>query len=600
MTSREKPLRLWPGVVIVTLALLLRFVVPLFAPEAKPVGVLAAMLAAPLVALWWLFLSRAPWSERLGALGLMIAAVFVTSRLVDKSIAGGAMGFLFYVLAVPMVALAFVVWAVATRNLAGRPRWLTLAAAILLACVPWTLIRTGGFDSEFQNDFAWRWSETAEERLLSQAAGEPLPPPPAPTPAATATAPAPAEVPKEPVAAPASAQPSAAPVAAAVAEPEAVWPGFRGPGRDGLVRGVRIKTDWTASPPVEMWRRPIGPGWSSVAVSGDLVYTQEQRGEEEVVACYNVTTGRPVWRHADKARFWESNGGAGPRATPTLSNGRVYTLGGTGIVNVLDARNGAVVWSRNAATDTGAKVPTWGISGSPLVVDDLVLVAASGTLIAYDLATGKPRWSGPSGGASYSSPHLVTLDGVRQVALLSAVGLTGFSLPDGKQLWQHAWKGYPIVQPAQTADGGILISVDNASGLRRLALTNGAGGWNTEERWTSTGLKPYFSDFVVHKGHAYGFDGAILSCIDLADGQRKWKGGRYGQGQLVLLPEQDVLLVLAEEGDLALVGATTGGFKELGRVPAIKGKTWNHPVLAGDVVLARNAEEMAAFRLARE
>jgi len=229
-----------------------------------------------------------------------------------------------------------------------------------------------------------------------------------------------------------------------------------------------------------------------------------------------------------------------------------------------------------------------------------VLVPASGTLIAYDLDTGKPRWSGPSGGPSYSSPHLVTLDGVRQAALLSAVGLTGFSLPDGKQLWQHAWKGYPIVQPALTAEGDILISVDNASGLRRLALAHGPGGWNAQERWTSTGLKPYYSDFVVHKGHAYGFDGSILSCIDLADGQRKWKGGRYGQGQLVLLPDQDLLLVLAEEGDLALVGATTDGFKELARIPAIKGKTWNHPVLAGDLLLARNGEEMAAFRLALE
>jgi hypothetical protein len=149
-------------------------------------------------------------------------------------------------------------------------------------------------------------------------------------------------------------------------------------------------------------------------------------------------------------------------------------------------------------------------------------------------------------------------------------------------------------------DGAILISVDNMSGLRRLAVAHGPGGWTSEERWTSTGLKPYFSDFVIHKGHAYGFDGAILSCIDLQDGQRKWKGGRYGQGQLVLLPEQDVLLVLAEEGDLALVGATTDGFKELARFPAIKGKTWNHPVLAGDVLLARNGEEMAAFRLAHE
>ena len=608
MTSNEvgqgsrKPLRLWPGVAIITLALLLRLVVPLFAPQTKPLGVLAGMAAGPLIVLWWLFFSRAAWVERLGAVALMVAALFVTSRLVDKTIAGGAMGYLLYVMAIPTMAIAFVVWAVATRHLSDGARRVTMAVAIFLGCGFWTLIRTGGFDSEFHNEFTWRWSKSAEERLLASANEEPAPIPPAPAPTAPPTAAA--EAPKEHVATPASAPPAAhpstVPAAPPAVEPEAIWPGFRGPKRDGLARGVTIKTDWSAAPPVEMWRRPIGPGWSSFAVRGDLVYTQEQRGEDEVVACYRAATGKPVWMHKDKARFWESNGGAGPRATPTLGGGRVCTLGGTGIVNVLDARTGAVVWSRNAVADTGAKIPTWGISGSPLVVDDLVLVPASGTLIAYDRDTGKPRWTGPAGGPSYSSPQLVTIDGVRQVLLLSAKGLTSFNLEDGKPLWQHAWEGYPIVQPGLTADGDVLISVTDHSGLRRLAIAHAASGWTAQERWTSTGLKPYFSDFVVHKGHAYGFDGGILSCIDLQDGQRKWKGGRYGQGQLVLLPDQDLLLVLAEEGDLALVSATIDAFKEVARVPAIKGKTWNHPVLAGDVLLARNGEEMAAFRVPLE
>jgi outer membrane protein assembly factor BamB len=269
-------------------------------------------------------------------------------------------------------------------------------------------------------------------------------------------------------------------------------------------------------------------------------------------------------------------------------------------VNALDAGTGAVVWSRNAASETGEKTPDWGFASSPLVVDDAVFVAVSGHLVAYDLATGSPRWSGPARGVSYSSPQLATIGGVTQVLLLSSPGVASFAPADGALLWEHPWKGYPIVQPAVTADGNVLISVTDSSGTRRLAATRGAGGWTVAERWTSNGLKPYFNDFVVHKGHAFGFDGSILACIDLEDGKRKWKGGRFGNGQLVLLPDQDVLLVLSEEGELALVRATTDKFTEIARFPAIEGKTWNHPVLVGDVLLVRNGQEMAAFRLSLE
>ena len=290
--------------------------------------------------------------------------------------------------------------------------------------------------------------------------------------------------------------------------------------------------------------------------------------------------------------------GAGPRGTPTFSNGRVYTLGGTGILNVLDAGDGTVVWSRNAATDTGAALPTWGFSSSPLVADDLVIVAASGALVAYDLTTGEPRWFGPAGGEreSYSSPHRVTLDGINQILMLRGAGLISVTPTDGTLLWEHPWAGYPILQPVLTADGGLLISVNQGSGTRRISVSK-ADGWTADERWTSTRLKPYYSAFVVHNGHAFGFDGSLLACIDVENGARTWKGGRYGAGQLLLLADQDLLLVLSERGELALVAADPEKFTEHARVPAIGGKTWNCPVLIGDVLLVRNAEEMAAFRL---
>ena len=260
------------------------------------------------------------------------------------------------------------------------------------------------------------------------------------------------------------------------------------------------------------------------------------------------------------------------------------------------------MWSRNAVTDTGVNIPGWGISGSPLIVDDLVVVAASGALVAYDRAAGTQRWLVKSSGGSYSSPHLVTIGGVPQILLMGGAGVTSVAPAGGAVLWTHTWSGAPIVQPALTPDGDILITTGDAMGgmgLRRISVARDSNGWTVQERWTSRGLKPYFNDFVVHEGHAYGFDGSILAAIGLTDGERKWKGGRYVHGQLVLLPDQDLLLVLSEEGELALVSATADKFTELGRVPAIEGKTWNHPVLVGDVLLVRNGQEMAAFRLAR-
>jgi outer membrane protein assembly factor BamB len=564
----QKPLRLWPGVLAVVLQWLALFALPLVVPEATIYGILAGVFGGGLaVVLWWLFFSRAPRSERVGAIVLMAAGLFATSRLVHESIANGAMGMMLPVLAIPVLSLALVCWAVASRRLSRGPRRASMVATILLACGVFALLRTGGITGDGASDLHWRWAPTPEERLLALAGNEPAAPPWTPTAAKTV----------------------------------AHWPGFRGPDRDGVVRGVRIATDWSRSPPVELWRRPIGPGWSSFAVGGDLLYTQEQRGDDEVVACYHLTTGQPVWRHQDAARFWESNAGAGPRATPTLHNGHVYTCGATGIVNALDAADGAVVWSRNAAADTGKKVPGWGFAGSPLVVDDVVIVATGGRLVAYDLVTGEPRWLGPAGGGGYSSPHLATIDGVKQILLLNGAGAISVAPATGTQLWQYPWRGDGIVQPALTADGDVLIGTGSGlgagMGVRRLAVAQGPGGWTAEERWTSVGLKPYFNDVVVHEGRAFGFDGSLLACIDLADGQRQWKGGRYGHGQLILLPEQDLLLVLSEKGELALVAATADQFRELARIPAIEGKTWNHPVLAGDVLLARNDQEMVAFRL---
>ena len=406
-----KPLRLWPGITAAVLLIVARFVIPAVAPEAEFMGVDAAMLSifggivlALVVLLWWLLFSRVPWTERLGAIPILAVAIIATRPLMHLSIQNGFMGWMFYIYAVPVsLGLALVGWALVSRRLYGWSRWAAMVVAIFIGCGAWTLARTNGILGGMA-DLEWRWTPTAEDRLLALAAAEPPVPSVAPAEAPRESPAAPRD---EPVATPATKTEPTAPADSRVERPAMAvpavpgergapvearapgftrveWPGFRGPGRDDVVRGVAIDTDWAASPPVQLWRRPIGPGWSSLAVADGRLYTQEQRGGDEIVACYDAATGKPVWMHRDPVRFWESNGGTGPRGTPTLDKGRVYTLGATGALNALDARTGTLAWTRNVLTDSGVKVPEWGFTSSPLVVDSVVVVAASGALAAYD------------------------------------------------------------------------------------------------------------------------------------------------------------------------------------------------------------------------
>ncbi|MBI5280671.1 MAG: PQQ-binding-like beta-propeller repeat protein [Candidatus Solibacter usitatus] len=570
-----KPLRLWPGVILFVLLLLFRFAVKALIPgfEGFMWAIEGSLGCAVAIILWWLFFSRAPWLDRIGAI-VLIAAALGSAWFSKHESMGPAWMFSY---AAPFVLIAFIAAAFAARNLPNSSRRLLIAAAILLSSLGWTLLRTEGINGDHDATFAWRWSATTEQSLLAK----PIPMPAAP----------PVELaPSQPAVPAGEPKPAVLPAVA----PE--WPGFRGPNRDSVVPGVTITTGWSQSPPVEIWRKAVGPGWSSFAVQGSLIYTQEQRGAEELVTAYEAANGDLVWRHADRVRFFESNAGAGPRATPALAGGRVYTLGATGILNVLDAATGQRIWSRNTTGDTKRRVPDWGFSASPIVTQGLVIVYA-GRLAAYEAATGNLKWLGESVGGSYSSPHLAAIGGVEQLLILTPQGAAGLDPATGAPIWSHQWKGLPIIQPTLIPGGGILISASQSEGTRRIDPVRGPNGWTVDTRWTSLALKPYFNDTVIHKGHAYGFDARILACIGLNDGQRIWKGGRYGNGQMLLLPDQDLLLILSEDGDLALVQASPSEFTELAKIHALEGKTWNHPVLASGLLLVRNAQEMAAFRL---
>ena len=214
------------------------------------------------------------------------------------------------------------------------------------------------------------------------------------------------------------------------------FPQFLGPNRNAVVTSIKLNTDWKNNPPELVWRQPIGDGWGSFAVVGDSAITQEQEDEWEKVVCYDLFTGKEKWTHRDNARYYTALGGLGPRATPTIDGKYVYTLGSTGILNCLDFETGDQVWSTNIFEENSANKPPWGISCSPLVYDDLVILSAGGA-VAYYKDTGDIAWMGHRHQSGYSSPTLLTLAGTEQVVLFDNRLVTSHNPSTGELLWKQ-------------------------------------------------------------------------------------------------------------------------------------------------------------------
>jgi len=342
---------------------------------------------------------------------------------------------------------------------------------------------------------------------------------------------------------------------------------------------------------------------ASFVVAGGRAFTIEQRRDQEVVAAYDLKTGREIWTHGWTAEFRETLGGDGPRATPTLDEDRVYALGASGELEVLEEATGEVIWERNILEDADAVNLQWGMSASPLIVDEKVIVLPGGpnrsSVVAYDKHTGTPLWRSLDDEQAYTSPMLVTLSGERQILVVGANRAMGLSVEDGSLLWDYPWvtnMGINVAQPLLLDEKRVFLSAGYGHGAAVLEVTRDASGFSVRPLWSNTRMKNKFTSSVLHQGYIYGLDEAILACVDASTGDLKWKGGRYGYGQLLLAA--DHLIVLTERGEIVLVKATPEKHEELAMFPAIEGKTWNHPAMADGVLLVRNANEMAAFRIA--
>lgn len=468
--------------------------------------------------------------------------------------------------------------------------WYKSRAVFIALCVVVGLAVAAGVLLFFSNRSSNEDHYAALEQHRQQQAAQ------APAPATAATA--------SPVAA---ASPGASPSETAAPAPAAgrnYWTNFRGPKRDGNYEATQVLTSWPSGGLSPVWKQPIGVGYSSFAVADGRAYTIEQRRGQEVVTAYDVGTGREIWTQAWNALYSDSTGD-GPRATPTWDNGRIYALGATGELRCLDANNGTVIWGRNILSDNQASNLPWAMAASPLVVDDKVIVLPGGSpnksVVAYNKNTGAPVWKVMNDTQAYVSPMLVELAGRRQIMVVSSSRVVGLVPESGAVLWSYAWdtsNGINVSQPIVVDKNRFFISSGYGKGAALVEVQGTGNSFTATTIWENINMKNKFNSSVLHNGHVYGLDEGILTCLDVNTGERKWKGGRYGYGQIILASGH--LILTSDSGDLALVKASPDQYTEVARFQALSGQTWNYPAIADGRLLVRNANEMAAYDISRK
>jgi len=380
------------------------------------------------------------------------------------------------------------------------------------------------------------------------------------------------------------------------------WTNYRGPNRDGRYDEMQVMTNWPAQGLPLVWKEPVGIGYASITIADGRAYTIEQRRRQEVVAAYDVNTGREVWTQGWNAEYKDETGD-GPRTTPTYDNGSLYALGATGELRCLDAKTGTVRWGKNILSDNSAQNLPWAMAASPLVVDDKVIVLPGGmsgkSVVAYNKTTGAPVWKVQNDRQAYVSPMLVTLAGRRQILVVSSSRVFGLVPEDGSLLWSYPWdtdNGINVSQPIVVDQNRFFISSGYGKGAALMEVTGSGNNLQAKTLWTNINMKNKFNSSVLHDGHVYGLDEGILTCLDVKTGERKWKGGRYGYGQVILASGH--LIVMSHTGELALVKATPSEYTEIAKFAALEGQTWNYPAIADGKLFVRNAKEMAVFRIA--
>jgi outer membrane protein assembly factor BamB len=395
------------------------------------------------------------------------------------------------------------------------------------------------------------------------------------------------------------------------------YPGFLGADRRATLENVRLDSpeQWTANPPKVLWKQPIGQGWSAFSVSGDYAVTMEQHGEEESLRAYDLSSGKLLWKNAWASRHATGLGGVGPRSTPTIADGVVFAHGANGRLVAVSLSDGKEIWNVDLLELAGVELSTaeqdvaWGRSGSPLLVGDKLIAPLGGSqkgkissLVCLNAKTGTEIWRGGTSQIGYSSPALLTLGGIEQIVSVNETTVSSHHPENGTILWETEWLGQSngaanVSQPVQVDSEHVLLSKAYGTGAKLIQVKQDQSGkWSVKEVWSNNAvLKTKYTNVVIHQGYAFGLSDGILECVDLKNGKRQWKAKRYRQGQLMRIGSH--LLIISEDGYVAIANTSPEKFEELCTFPAITGITWNNPALAGDLLLVRNDEQAACLRL---
>ena len=393
------------------------------------------------------------------------------------------------------------------------------------------------------------------------------------------------------------------------------WPQWRGPNRDGISQEVGIPKEWPDDGPQVLWRVSLGEGFSGISVVKGHVYTMFSEGDDEFVVCLNASNGEEVWRFRSDSNYHESMGGNGPRATPTIDEELLFTVTAQGKLYALNTASGETVWSHDLKGEFGSKMPRWGICTSPLVEGDLLLVEVGGadgkSIVAFDKTNGDVVWSSHTDILGYSSPIAVTIGGIRQLIVFTGTQLVSVSPENGQLHWTYAWQTEHDVNaatPVFIAPDKIFISSGYGKGAAVVQVrvmtspessAEAVGAENkrveirVEEIWKNTDMKNHFATSVLHGNYLYGFDNAILKCIDANTGMEKWKTRGYGKGTLMLADNH--LIILSDRGKLGLAEATPSAYNEVASAEVLSGLCWTVPTLANGRLYARNEKEMVCL-----